>query len=90
MAGTEWVWERSYHLGPGPWGGTDRRGGTLRLVDRYAVEPDQIRSLPTGAAVVIVKVPRAHTRLTRIAAASPPGRAQEPPGRAQEPPGVTR
>jgi conjugal transfer pilus assembly protein TraD len=83
MAGSERTWERSFQLRPiEPRTPRGRQGETLRLVDRYLVEPDQVRSLPTGQAVVIVRTPRSSTRLTRI---TPPGRD---PG--QLPPGVTR
>ncbi len=66
MAGTVKQWERSYHIAPGPLGISDARRSTLRLVDGYAVDPNEIRSLGTGDAVLITKIPRASTRLLRV------------------------
>jgi conjugal transfer pilus assembly protein TraD len=66
MSGTVREWERSYHLRPGPLGLSDPRHGTLRLVERPVVHPEQIRSLRTGEAVVITKVPEARTRTLRV------------------------
>ncbi len=66
MAGTVKQWERSYHVQPGPLGISDSRRSTLRLVDAYAVDPNEIRSLRAGDAVLITKIPRATTRTLRI------------------------
>jgi len=66
LAGTLREWERTYHERPGPLGGSDLRRSSLRLVDRYAVEPDRIRTLGTGEAVVIVKAPRSQTSFARV------------------------
>jgi hypothetical protein len=84
LAGTVPQWERTYQERPGRIPGTPIRGAsTARLGTGYAVEPETIRTLPTGYAVVVSKVPRARTQLTRI---MPPAR-----GSAQPPvPGVTR
>ncbi|MDQ6806036.1 MAG: type IV secretion system DNA-binding domain-containing protein [Actinomycetota bacterium] len=58
VAGTERVWEHTYH--------TDRRAllpdrdtgrGTRREVERYRVEPDTIKTLAPGEAVVVTKIP---------------------------------
>ena len=71
IAGTERVWEHTFQ--------TDRRAllpnrdtgrGTRRQVDRYRVDPDVIKTLPTGHAVVITKLPtssvqKVHVRLPR-------------------------
>ena len=77
MAGTVRTWERTYHeqpaglvLGLGM-GLRKQRGSTARLVDRPAIGPEQIRSLPTGKAVVITKTPEASARVVRVA---PPSR----------------
>jgi len=68
------------------------RRTSLHLVDRYAIEPEQVRSLQTGEAVVIVKSPQASARVTRIrrqvsgaSSAQPPASSAQPPA-----PGVTR
>jgi hypothetical protein len=42
------------------------RSGTLRQVDRFVVEPDRVRSLQTGEAVVIVKTPASRAHVTRV------------------------
>jgi type IV secretory pathway TraG/TraD family ATPase VirD4 len=66
MAGTVKQWERTYHVAPGRFGGSDARSGTLRLVDSYAVDPEEIRSLAPGDAVLISKLPHASTRTLRV------------------------
>ncbi len=66
LAGTKRVWERSYQLGQGRWGGSEVRGGTMREVERPAIDPERVRTLQTGEAVVIVKTPRASARIARI------------------------
>jgi conjugal transfer pilus assembly protein TraD len=67
IAGTERVWEHTFH--------TDRRAllpgrdtgrGTRRQVERYRVEPDTIKTLPTGHAVVITKIPTASVQKVRV------------------------
>ena len=75
LAGTERVWDRSYQqrgLGFG-----NNMTTSSRLVERYAIEPDNVRTLSTGQAVVIVKSPRASAEITQI--------RRQPPA-----PGVTR
>jgi conjugal transfer pilus assembly protein TraD len=75
IAGTERVWEHTYQ--------TDRRAllpgrdtgrGTRRQVERYRIEPDTIKTLPTGHAVVITKVPTSNVQMVRVA---PPRRAND-------------
>lgn len=67
IAGSERVWEHTFQ--------TDRRAllpgrdtgrGTRRLVERYRVDPDTIKTLPTGQAVVITKLPRASVQKVRV------------------------
>ncbi|MGO9754738.1 MAG: type IV secretory system conjugative DNA transfer family protein [Solirubrobacteraceae bacterium] len=70
MAGSVKRWERTYNLQPGRFGGSDARRGTLRLVDTYAVDPEQIRTLAPGDAILISKLPRASTRALRVRAGS--------------------
>ena len=80
MAGTVRVWERSYHDQPpghGRAGAFGTRSSTLRLVDRFAIEPDRVRTLETGEAVVIVKTPRSSARVARIH--PPPARSRDGP-----------
>jgi len=65
-----------------------RGGASARLATGYAIEPETIRALPTGHAVVIAKVPHASAQLTRI---DPPALAPQARKGAQPPaPGVTR
>ena len=68
LAGTVRVWEESYQQRPGAGGGVGRGA---RLVDRYVIEPEQVRTLQTGEAVVVTKSPRASTRLARIRRTTP-------------------
>jgi hypothetical protein len=77
MAGTVRTWERSYHeqpaglvLGSGL-GLRKQRGSTARLIERPAVDPELVRSLPTGGAVVNIKTPEASARVVRV---MPPSR----------------
>jgi len=67
MAGTERVWEHTYQ--------TNRRAllpdrdtgrGTRRQVDRYRVEPDTIKTLEPGEAVVIAKIPSASVQKVTV------------------------
>jgi hypothetical protein len=67
IAGTERVWEQTYQ--------TDRRAllpnrdtgrGTRREVDRYRIDPDTIKTLPTGRAVLITKLPSASVRTVDV------------------------
>jgi conjugal transfer pilus assembly protein TraD len=67
LSGSEKTWERSWsHSGAisGGAGGGPRVNS--RLVDRYLVDPSVVQTLGTGEAVVITKLPRSQTRLTRI------------------------
>ena len=75
IAGTERVWEQTYY--------TDRRAllpdrdtgrGTRRLVERYRVEPDTIKTLEPGQAVVITKIPTSTVQKVTVL----PPRAQPP------------
>jgi conjugal transfer pilus assembly protein TraD len=66
MAGTEQVWERTYQLGRGPLGGHSTSRGTRRQVERFVVHPNEIRTLPTGQAVLITKIPTASARVVRV------------------------
>jgi len=67
IAGTERVWEQTFQ--------TDRRAllpgrdtgrGTRREVERYRVDPDTIKTLPTGHAVVITKIPTSSVQKVRV------------------------
>jgi conjugal transfer pilus assembly protein TraD len=79
LAGTIRVWDRSYQERSGKLGlsGGGGHSSTVRMVERYAIEPDSVSTLRTGEAVVIVKSPRASAEVTQI--------QRQPPA-----PGVTR
>lgn len=66
LAGTVREWERSYQVRQGRWGGERLEQGSLRQVDRYVIEPDRVRTLQTGEAVVIVKTPSSRAQVTRV------------------------
>ncbi len=72
MAGTERVWEQTENI-RGMFAGAGASRGTRRLVERYTVHPNEIKTLPTGAAVVLTKLPAA--RVERVWVAPPPARA---------------
>jgi conjugal transfer pilus assembly protein TraD len=77
LAGKVRVWERSFQTRRSARGIGGDVATSARLVERYAVEPEQVRSLPTGEALVIVKAPSTSAHVTRI--------RRQPPA-----PGVTR
>jgi DNA helicase HerA-like ATPase len=76
LAGTSRVWEQSYQRRDGPsglGGALTSAGGagsgtstSARLVERYRVEPEQVSTMGTGEALVVIKSPRASARVTRI------------------------
>ena len=71
LAGQVKAWDRSYHQQGGALGGRVTRT-TTRLVDRDAIDQEQIRSLRTGEALVIIKSPESSARITRVV---PPDRS---------------
>ena len=86
VAGTERVWEHTYH--------TDRRAllpdrdtgrGTRREAERFIVHPNEIKGLRPGEAVLITKLPRA--RAERVEVTPRGGRAgtRRPPPRREGP-----
>ena len=85
MAGTRTVWEETEQIGGGRFGGYGHRG-TRREVERFIVHPNQIKSLRTGEAMIITKLPRTSVRLITVA---PPERvdrgARAAAGRSQAP-----
>jgi hypothetical protein len=76
MAGTTTVWESTYQIRPGPFGRYDTSRGMRREVERFVVHPNEIKSLRTGQAVVITKVPRPQVRTVRVAPPERPPPAQ--------------
>jgi conjugal transfer pilus assembly protein TraD len=75
MAGTVAVWEETQQLGGGLLGPYGSGRGTRRQAERFVVHPNEIKSLRTGEAVLITKLPSARARTVRI---DPP---RERPGR---------
>jgi type IV secretory pathway TraG/TraD family ATPase VirD4 len=64
MAGTRTAWAETEQIG-GRFGGYGRRG-TRHEVERFVVHPNQIKSLRTGEAVMITKLPQAGVRLLTV------------------------
>ncbi len=79
IAGTVKVWEETHQIGGRLLGRYDTGRGTRRLVEQFVVDPNVIKGLPTGDAVVITKQPTATARTVRV---GPPRRiAGEAAGR---------
>jgi conjugal transfer pilus assembly protein TraD len=83
MAGTETVWDHTHRIARRPLlGAHDTGAGTRRQVERFVIHPNVIKTLPTGEAVLITKLPRAQARTVRVL--PPPARgpiARPPPAR---------
>jgi conjugal transfer pilus assembly protein TraD len=71
IAGTERVWEETRQTGGGLLGGYDTGRGTRRQVERFIVDPNEIKTLPRGRAVVISKIRGTRPRTVRV---TPPRR----------------
>jgi conjugal transfer pilus assembly protein TraD len=71
MAGTVKVWEEIQQLG----GVFEPRRGTRRAVEQFVIHPNEIKSLRTGEAVVITKLPSTRTRTVRV---TPPRQREGP------------
>ena len=78
IAGTEMVWDTTYQTGGPLIGGYATRRGTRRQVERFVVDPNEIKALPTGEAVVISKLRGGRPRTVRI---TPPRRPPPELGR---------
>jgi ABC-type oligopeptide transport system ATPase subunit len=69
LAGTETVWEQSHQLEHRPLFGDRQTGRSVaREVERFLVHPNVIKTLPTGRAVVITKVPDTKVRIVDVCA----------------------
>ncbi len=66
MAGTVKRWEETRPIGAGLFGSRAGGRGTRRLAEQFVVDPNEIKSLQTGEAVVIVKQPRARVATIRV------------------------
>jgi len=80
LAGTEKVWEPTYQIAPGAFGGYATSRGTRRQVEQFIVHPNEIKRLKTGQAVVTSKLPDARTRTVRVT----PPRARPAPDAGRE------
>jgi len=85
MAGTTKIWEPTYQIGRGPFGRYDTSRGTRRAVEQFVVHPNEIKSLKTGQAVMITKVPGAQVRTVRVAAPAPASARGPAPARRDGP-----
>ncbi len=85
IGGTEMVWEHTRQTGGGLIGGYGTGGGTRRQVERFVVDPNVIKALRTGEAVVISKLRGTRPRTVRI-----DPRPRHPPPRRQPPPDLGR
>ncbi len=88
MAGTEMVWDHTYRIARRPLlGAHDTGAGTRRQVERFVIDPNVIKLLPTGEAVLITKLPRAQARTVRVLPPPAHGAIARPvPGRQTERP----
>lgn len=66
IAGTEMVWEETRQMGGGLLGGYDTGRGTRRQVERFIVDPNKIKTLPRGQAIVISKIRGTRPRTVRV------------------------
>ena len=84
IGGTEMVWDTTYQTGGPLIGGSGTRG-TRRRVERFVVDPNEIKALRTGEAVVISKLRRAWPRTVRV-----DPRPRHPPPPSRPPPDLGR
>ena len=66
LTGIVRAWERSYQHRSSAAGVVGSTTVSDRLVDRYRVDPEQIGTMHTGEAVVVIKAPVPRTTVTRI------------------------
>jgi conjugal transfer pilus assembly protein TraD len=86
MAGTRTVWAETEQIGS-VWSGAYGHRGTRREVERLIVHPNQIKSLRTGEAVMITKLPRSSVRLVTVSPREPAAQAEpRPTERSTDPP----
>jgi conjugal transfer pilus assembly protein TraD len=96
MAGTEQAWEVTRQIRAPLSARPGASLGTRREVERFIVHPNEIKTLATGHAVMLTKIPRA--QVTRVGIAEPTtrrplnreSRPPRAPGIDQPAPGVTR
>jgi type IV secretory pathway TraG/TraD family ATPase VirD4 len=71
MAGTQWAWDETERIGSWLLGHSHAGRGTRRQVEQFVVHPNEIKSLPTGRAVLITKLPSMRTRTVDVRAPQP-------------------
>jgi type IV secretory pathway TraG/TraD family ATPase VirD4 len=71
MAGTQRAWDETERIGSGLLGDRHAGRGTRRQVEQFVVHPNEIKSLPTGRAVLITKLPSMRTRTVDVRAPAP-------------------
>ncbi len=89
LGGTYKAWDRTYRTGGGLIGeamiGGGSGPGSRRIVDRYIVEPNTIKTLRTGEAVRIGKTPEPLTHIVRVTPTRSPPRGASDLRRPGEP-----
>ena len=68
LAGTITAWEETEQLGGRYFGGHPTGRGTRRQVERFRVHPNEVKTLRTGDAVLISKLPSTRVRTVRVEA----------------------
>ena len=71
MAGTQRAWAETERIGSGLLGDRHAGRGTRRQVEQFVVHPNEIKSLPTGRAVLITKLPSMRTRTVDVRTPAP-------------------
>jgi conjugal transfer pilus assembly protein TraD len=83
LAGTEHAWEETRQIGGGVLFPGLAGRGTLRPVERFAIDPNQVQTLATGEAVLISRLGARPPQVIRVAPVQPgaPAKPQVSPGR---------
>jgi len=71
MAGTQKAWEETLQLRGGLLAAYAGGRGTRRQVEQFVVHPNAIKTLASGEAVLITKLPHASTRMLRVSRPAP-------------------
>jgi hypothetical protein len=91
MIGTQRVWEETRTI-PGSFGQRVPVRGTRRLVERPVIDPNEIKTLPTGRLIMLTKAPVAAVRrvdvrpLAHLVTPAPVVVPRPPPSRTPAPP----
>ncbi|MBV8431756.1 MAG: DUF853 family protein [Solirubrobacterales bacterium] len=90
LAGTERVWEETRPIGGGSLFTGPLGRGTRREVERFIVDPNAVKSLRTGEAVLVSKLSGRRPEVIRVSSPAPPALALESPGLAPRAEAVVR